>query len=441
MKKKIIGFFMAAILLVGQNEMLVWATDFDTEQSDSGTGQEHDESIITGLLPTDPDAYLIADSATRVISADEVGSFDKSLLKMSIKEIYARRGVRFSDADVQAYFAGKSWYVGTIDEADFSDDMLNNVERQNISILNECIENYSEDASGDSEYEDLYNANTIEDLENYVGEKVICSGRLIANNVSAFSVEVWGPQMPYVTVNYDPDKYDKTLDNQGISEHPISVTVWGTLTTGGNAPQIDMEHIFMGGNDSGKASARLVDYDYFTGDWPENIGEIVKCIGIFRMDSRWQAWDRSTSDQDFLESFCNSPQDDRTYLSSGNKFDYLNLSYDFSAIGEMSINGITTSQSFANTPVAVYGSMVNTGIMCVEYIEPLPKSQWTPEIESMNEVTDMILSQKDEYITNDLLENWGFLFEEDDSYEEDDPYEEDDSYEEDGSYGEDDSYE
>lgn len=201
MKKKIIGFFMAAILLVGQNEMLVWATDFDTEQSDSGAGQADDESIITGSLPTDPDAYLIADSATRAISADEVGSFDKSLLKMSIKEIYARRGVRFSDADVQAYFAGKSWYVGTIDEADFSDDMLNNVERQNISILNECIENYSEDASGDSEYEDLYNANTIEDLEDYVGEKVICSGRLIANNVSAFSVEVWGPQMPYVTVN------------------------------------------------------------------------------------------------------------------------------------------------------------------------------------------------------------------------------------------------
>lgn len=31
MKKKIIGFFMAAILLVGQKEMLVWATDFDTE--------------------------------------------------------------------------------------------------------------------------------------------------------------------------------------------------------------------------------------------------------------------------------------------------------------------------------------------------------------------------------------------------------------------------
>ena len=120
----------------------------------------------------------------------------------------------------------------------------------------------------------------------------------------------------------------------------------------------------MGGNDSGKASARLVDYDYFTGDWPENVGEIVKCIGIFRMDSRWQAWDRSTSDQEFLESFCNSPQDDQTYLSSGNKFDYLNLSYDFSAIGEVSINGITTSQSFANTPVAVYGSMVILGL-CV----------------------------------------------------------------------------
>ena len=178
MKKKIVGLIISTILIIGQGATIpIWATDFDTEQSDSGAGQADDESIITGSLPTDPDAYLIADSATRVISADEVGSFDKSLLKMSIKEIYARRGVRFSDADVQAYFAGKSWYVGTIDEADFSDDMLNNVERQNISILNECIENYSEDASGDSEYEDLYNANTIEELcwrKGYLQRKINC---------------------------------------------------------------------------------------------------------------------------------------------------------------------------------------------------------------------------------------------------------------------------
>lgn len=64
--------------------------------------------------------------------------------------------------------------------------------------------------------------------------------------------------------------------------------------------------------------------------------------------------------------------------------------------------------------------------MCVEYIELLPKSQWTPEIESMNELIDMILSQEEEYITNDLLENWGLFFDADDSYEEDDSYKEDD---------------
>ena len=107
MKKKIVGLIISTILIIGQGATIpIWATDFDTEQSDSGAGQADDESIITGSLPTDPDAYLIADSATRAISADEVGSFNKSLLKMSIKEIYARRGVRFSDADVQAYFAG-----------------------------------------------------------------------------------------------------------------------------------------------------------------------------------------------------------------------------------------------------------------------------------------------------------------------------------------------
>ena len=91
----------------------------------------------------------------------------------------------------------------------------------------------------------------------------------------------------------------------------------------------------------------------------------------------------------------------------------------------MSINGVTTSQSFANTPVAVYGSMVNSGIMCVEYIEPLPENQWTPEIESMNELTERILSEEEEYMMNDLREDWGFLFEDEDVYYEEG---EDDEY-------------
>ena len=426
MKKKLIGFLIFAILISGQGEVVpVLAVDSDVSQFNSENETENTGTIVTDSLPQDADSYLIADSATRVISADEVGSFDRNLLKMSIKEIYARRGVKFADADIQAYFSNKSWYVGTISEADFSDDMLNDIEKQNISILNECIQNYSENISNDTEYENLNDAVAIEDFESYIGKKVIYTGRLVANNVSAFSVEGGGPQMPYITVNYDPDKYDRTLSNQEISENPVSITVWGTLTSGGNAPQIDMEHIFMGGNDAGKANARLVNYDYFKGNWPENIGEIVKCIGIFRMDSRWQTWDNSTSDQDFLERFCNSPQDESTYLSSGNKFDYLNLSYNFSAIGEMSINGVTTSQSFANTPVAVYGSMVNSGIMCVEYIEPLPENQWTPEIESMNELTERILSEEEEYMMNDLREDWGFLFEDEDEYYEEG---EDDEY-------------
>ena len=49
--------------------------------------------------------------------------------------------------------------------------------------------------------------------------------------------------------------------------------------------------------------------------------------------------------------------------------------------------------------------------MCVEYIEPLPENQWTPEIESMNELTERILSEEEEYMMNDLREDWGFLFE------------------------------
>ena len=112
MKKKLIGFLIFAILISGQGEVVpVLAVDSDVSQFNSENETENTGTIVTDSLPQDADSYLIADSATRVISADEVGSFDRNLLKMSIKEIYARRGVKFADADIQAYFSNKSWYV------------------------------------------------------------------------------------------------------------------------------------------------------------------------------------------------------------------------------------------------------------------------------------------------------------------------------------------
>ena len=52
MKKKIVGLIISTILIIGQGATIpIWATDFDTEQSDSGAGQADDESIITGSLP------------------------------------------------------------------------------------------------------------------------------------------------------------------------------------------------------------------------------------------------------------------------------------------------------------------------------------------------------------------------------------------------------
>ena len=90
MKKKIVGLIISTILIIGQGATIpIWATDFDTEQSDSGAGQADDESIITGSLPTDPDAYLIADSATRAISADTI----RALYRVKIEQKAEREEV------------------------------------------------------------------------------------------------------------------------------------------------------------------------------------------------------------------------------------------------------------------------------------------------------------------------------------------------------------
>ena len=43
----------------------------------------------------------------------------------------------FDDEQLQAYFNSKSWYTGTISPADFSEDMLNDYERENTYIISD----------------------------------------------------------------------------------------------------------------------------------------------------------------------------------------------------------------------------------------------------------------------------------------------------------------
>ena len=50
-------------------------------------------------------------------------------------EIYARRGRLFQSSELAEYFRNKSWYYGRIQPGDFSDDVFNKYELENIRVL------------------------------------------------------------------------------------------------------------------------------------------------------------------------------------------------------------------------------------------------------------------------------------------------------------------
>lgn len=318
----------------------------DSEISGGATGYNLE------MLPENDYGYLIEGSESRVVSEEEISSLNQTALTMAIKEIYARRGVIFNDATIQAYFEGKNWYAGSIPENDFQDTRLNEVELMNIEILQNCIDNYVEaDPNDTGDYLNMNTAYSIEELENMIGKNVRYSGILISNNIDAFSISDANYILPNVTVVYNPEKLRNTPSNSYLQERQLYVTVWGILKYAGSAPLIEMKYICMGGSESDKGSARLIT----DGDWPDNYDTPIKCIGILKSEGGKMG-----------------------YLSWGKEeYQKIGIGCDWEQFGESTINDMTTIASFTNTPVAIYGRKDISGGITISFIEPLPTDQWS----------------------------------------------------------------
>lgn len=76
--------------------------------------------------------YVIADSATRIISASELTALTPWQLKVARNEIYARHGRSFVHQDLQCYFNAKSWYQAN---PDYSDALLTSIDNKNIATI------------------------------------------------------------------------------------------------------------------------------------------------------------------------------------------------------------------------------------------------------------------------------------------------------------------
>ena len=95
----------------------------------------HMEQLPTVEETTSSADFIIPDSSTRVLTDDEVNTLDQNTARYALNEIYARRGRKFNDQELQNYFNGKSWYVGTIEPDNFDESSLTAIEKENTKKL------------------------------------------------------------------------------------------------------------------------------------------------------------------------------------------------------------------------------------------------------------------------------------------------------------------
>ena len=101
------------------------------------------ESIDDGSSDADDD-YILPNSDTKKLTSSDLAGLDADELELARNEIYARAGRRFNTDYIQDYFDDKWWYVGTIEPEDFTEDMLNDVEKYNVNFIRNYEKKYVE---------------------------------------------------------------------------------------------------------------------------------------------------------------------------------------------------------------------------------------------------------------------------------------------------------
>ncbi len=91
--------------------------------------------VSSNVFTADSYSYVISDSSSRYLSAEELYGYSSLYLMLARNEIYAKHGYMFRDQNIQRYFNYKDWYLGTIPAAEFTDAVFNDYEMSNISTI------------------------------------------------------------------------------------------------------------------------------------------------------------------------------------------------------------------------------------------------------------------------------------------------------------------
>jgi hypothetical protein len=74
-------------------------------------------------------------SDQREYTIEELNDYPEEILYLALNEIYARHGYIFKDEDLQNYFMGQVWYTPLVEGENFSDEVFNDYEKENLQLL------------------------------------------------------------------------------------------------------------------------------------------------------------------------------------------------------------------------------------------------------------------------------------------------------------------
>ena len=123
-------------------EILAECQNESSAEKTESSGNDSGRYIWPDLLD-DPGSFMCSWSSDELITEDEMVELDYYGARIVLNEIYARHGRKFKDQELQEHFDSKIWYSGTIEPENFSDSMLNEVEKQNAKILKNFMERHA----------------------------------------------------------------------------------------------------------------------------------------------------------------------------------------------------------------------------------------------------------------------------------------------------------
>lgn len=107
----------------------------DLFADNEGSGNDQNDDWSENDYTADETDYILPQSASSYLEPDDLEELTDAELRLARNEIYARHGRMFNDKELQEYFDSCDWYNGTIEPEDFSENVLNEYEKENLELI------------------------------------------------------------------------------------------------------------------------------------------------------------------------------------------------------------------------------------------------------------------------------------------------------------------